>query len=40
MKGARRSAKRTQSREEWWRGPGSQPSALRVGSSVGEQEGS
>ena len=35
MEGARRAAKRTQSREEWWRGPGEQPNALRIGRSGG-----
>ena len=41
MEGARRAAKRTQSREEWWRGPGGQPNALRAGrSGGGGQEGS
>ena len=41
MEGARRAAKRTQSREEWWRGTGWQPNALRAGrSGGGGQEGS
>ena len=41
MEGARRAAKRTQSREEWWRGPGVQPNALGAGrSGGGGQEGS
>ena len=41
MEGASRAAKHTQSREEWWRGPGGQPNALRAGrSGVGGQEGS
>ena len=35
VEGARRAAKRTQSREEWWRGPGGQPNALRPGRSGG-----
>ena len=41
MEGARRAAKRNQSREEWWREPGGQPNTLRAGRSsrVG-QEGS
>ena len=33
--GARRTAKRTKSREEWWRGPGGQPNALRAGRGGG-----
>ena len=33
--GARRTAKRTQSREGWWRGPGGQPNALRAGRGGG-----
>ena len=41
VEGARRTAKRTQSREEWCRGPGGQPNALRAGrSGGGGQEGS
>ena len=41
MEGARRTAKRTQSREEWCRGPGGQPNAFRAGrSGGGGQEGS
>ena len=41
VEGARRAAKRTQSREEWWRRPGGQPNALRAGrSGGGGQEGS
>ena len=39
MEGARRAAKRTQSREECAR-VGEQPNILRAGRSVGEQEGS
>ena len=40
VEGARRAAKCTQSREEWWRGPGGQPNALRAGrSGGGGQEG-
>ena len=35
VEGARRAAERTQSREEWWRGPGGQPNALRAGRSGG-----
>ena len=35
MEGARRAAKRTQSREEWWRGQGGQPNALSTGRSGG-----
>ena len=35
VEGARRVAKHTQSREEWWRGPGGQPNALRAGRSGG-----
>ena len=35
VEGARRAAKRTQIREEWWRGPGEQPNALIVGRSCG-----
>ena len=35
VEGARRAAKRTQSRKEWWRGLGGQPNALRVGRSGG-----
>ena len=35
MEGARRAAKRTQSREEWFSGPGGQPNALRAGRSGG-----
>ena len=35
MEGARRAAKRTQSLEEWWRGPGGQPNTLRAGRSGG-----
>ena len=35
MEGARRTAKRTQSREEWWRRPGGQPNALSTGRSGG-----
>ena len=38
---ARRAAKHTQNREEWWREPGGQPNALRAGrSGGGGQEGS
>ena len=37
MEGARRAVKRTQSREELWRGPGGQPNALRTGKSGGSQ---
>ena len=41
MEVARRAAKHTQSREEWWRGPGGQPNTLRAGrSGGGGQEGS
>ena len=41
VEGCRRAAKRTQIREEWWRGPGGHPNALRVGRSGGGcQEGS
>ena len=41
VEGARRAAKRTQSREKWWRGPGGQPNALIAGrSGGGGQEGS
>ena len=41
MEGARRVAKHTQSREEWWRGLGGQPNALIAGrSGGGGQEGS
>ena len=35
MEGARRIAKRTQSREECWRGPGGQPNTLRAGRGGG-----
>ena len=35
VEGARRAAKRTQSREEWWRGPRGHPNALRAGRSGG-----
>ena len=35
VEGARRAAKHTQSWEEWWRGPGGQPNALRAGRSGG-----
>ena len=35
MVGAGRTAKRTQSREEWWSRPGGQPNALRAGRSGG-----
>ena len=35
VEGCRRAAKRTQIREEWWRGPGGQPNALRSGKSGG-----
>ena len=35
VEGARRVAKRTQSREEWWRWPGGQPNTLRAGRSGG-----
>ena len=39
MEGASRAAKRTQSPEELWRGPGGQPNALRAGrSGEGGQE--
>ena len=39
VEGARRVAKRTQSREEWWRGPGRQTNTLRAGwSDGGSQE--
>ena len=34
-RGARRAAKHTQSREEWWSGPGGQPNTLRAGRSGG-----
>ena len=41
VEGARRTAKRTQSREEWWRGPGGQPNTLSAGrSGRGGQESS
>ena len=41
MEGGRRAAKHTQSRKEWWRGPGGQPNALRAErSGGGGQEGS
>ena len=41
VEGARRAAKYTQSREEWWRGPGGQLNTLRAGrSGGGGQEGS
>ena len=41
VEGARRASKHTQSREEWWRGPGGQPNAIRAGrSGGGSQEGS
>ena len=41
MEGAKRAAKRTQSREEWWSGPEGQPNALRAErSGGGGQEGS
>ena len=41
MEGARRAAKRTQSRDEWWRGLRGQPNTLRAGKSGrGCQEGS
>ena len=41
MEGAGRAAIRTQSREEWWRGPGWQPNALRASRiGGGGQEGS
>ena len=33
--GGGRAAKHTQSREEWWRGAGGQPSTLRAGRSGG-----
>ena len=33
MEGARRAAKHTQSQNDWWRGPGGQPNALRAGRS-------
>ena len=40
VEGARRAAKRTQNREEWWRGRGGQPNELRAGrSGGGGQEG-
>ena len=35
VEGARRAAKCTQSREEWWRGPRGHPNALRAGRSGG-----
>ena len=35
VEGARRTAKCTQSLEEWWRGPGVQPNTLRAGRSGG-----
>ena len=35
MEGASRAAKRTQSPEELWRGPGAHPNALRAGRSGG-----
>ena len=35
VEGARRAAKRTQSREEWWRGPVGQPNTLRAGRNCG-----
>ena len=35
MEGAGRVAKHTQTREEWWMGPGGQPYALRAGRSGG-----
>ena len=35
VEGARREAKRTQSQEEWWRGPEGQPYTLREGRSGG-----
>ena len=41
MEGARRTAKRTHSGEEWWRGLGGQPNAIIAGrSGGGGQEGS
>ena len=41
MEQARRAAKCTQSREEWWRWEGGQPNTLRAGrSDGGGQEGS
>ena len=40
VEGGGMASKHTQSQEEWWRGPGVQPNALRAGRSVGEQEGS
>ena len=41
VEGARRAVKRTESRKEWWRGPGGQLNALRAGrSGGGGQEGS
>ena len=41
MEGSARAAKHTQSRGEWWRGAGGQPSTLRPGESGGgEREGS
>ena len=41
MEGARRASKHTQSREEWWRGPGGQPNTVTGGRSGGVgQEGS
>ena len=33
MEGARRTAKRNQSGDEWWRGPGEQRNTLRAGKS-------
>ena len=38
VEGARRAVKHTQSRKEWWWGPGGQPNSLRSGG--GGQEGS
>ena len=35
MEGGERVAKHTQSRKEWWRGAGRQPSTLRAGKSGG-----
>ena len=41
VEGSGRAAKHTESRGEWWRGAGGQPSTLRaVGSGGGEREGS
>ena len=41
MEGGGRAAKHTQSREEWWRGVGGQPSTLRAEKSGGgRREGS